>query len=173
MKAILWRLRDELGVSGILSFAVLIAAGIAYFSLVQPMQAQHGDLRAQLAKHSRPAQGAEPSSASDKLGAFYQYMDKPEQTTDWLAKLYAIGQATGVGLQSATYKTHPGSGRLERYEITLPVSGSYTQLREFMKRALAEIPVLSLDQLSLKREARTDGTVNAELRLTLHRVNNP
>jgi hypothetical protein len=39
-----------------------------------------------------------------------------------------------------------------------------------MKRSLAEIPVLSLDQLSLKREARTDGTVNAELRLTLHKV---
>jgi hypothetical protein len=95
MKAILWRLRDELGGAGILSVAVLIAAGLAYFALVQPMQAQ-------LAKHSRTAQGADSSasaSGADKLGAFYQYMDKPEQTTDWLAKLYAIGQATGVGLQ--------------------------------------------------------------------------
>ena len=170
MKAVLWRLRDELGVSGILSLAVLAAAGIFYYTLLQPMQARDGELRAQLAKQARTAPAGEPSSASDKLGTFYRFMEKPEQTTDWLAKLYAIGQATGVGLQSATYKTHPGSGRLERYEIVLPVSGSYTQIREFLKRSLAEIPVLSLDQLSLKREARTDGSVNAELRLTLHRL---
>ncbi|MGQ0651772.1 MAG: GspMb/PilO family protein [Betaproteobacteria bacterium] len=168
MKTVLWRLRDELGVSGILSLAVLIAAAMLYFTLVQPMQVQHGDLRARLEKQARTAPSAEPSSTSDKLGAFYRFMEKPEQTTDWLAKLYAIGQATGVGLQSAAYKSHPGSGRLERYEIVLPVTGSYTQIREFLKRSLAEIPVLSLDQLSLKREARTDGSVNAELRLTLH-----
>jgi len=170
MKTVLWRLRDELGMSGMISVVLLVAAGICYFALVQPMQAAHADLRAQLGKQARTAASSEPSSASDKLGAFYRFMEKPEQTTDWLAKLFAIGQATGVGMQSATYKSHPGTGRLERYEIVLPVSGSYTQIREFLKRALAEIPVLSLDQLSLKREARTDGSVNAELRLTLHRL---
>lgn len=170
MKTILWTLREELGLSGILSVAVLILAAVAYFTLVQPMQAQQVELRAQLSKQARAAPGAEPSAASDKLGTFYRFMEKTEQTTDWLARLYAIGQATGVGLQSATYKTQSGGGRLERYEIVLPVTGSYTQIREFLKRSLAEIPVLSLDQLSLKREARTDGSVSAELRLTLHRL---
>ena len=100
----------------------------------------------------------------------YDYLRKPEQTTDWLAKLYAIGRATGVELAQANYKTQSGSGKLERYEIVVPLAGSYTQMREFLKRALAEIPVLSLDQISLKRENRRDGTVQAELRLTLHMV---
>ena len=44
------------------------------------------------------------------------------------------------------------------------------QIREFLRRSLAEIPVLSLDQVTLKRENRNDGTVHAELRLTLHMV---
>ena len=39
-----------------------------------------------------------------------------------------------------------------RYEIVLPVAGSYAQIRDFLKRALAEIPVLSVDQLTLKRD---------------------
>ena len=52
----------------------------------------------------------------------------------------------------------------------VPLTGSYTQMREFLKRSLAEVPVLSLDQISLKRENRRDGTVQAELRLTLHMV---
>ena len=68
MKAILWRLRDELGVSGILSLAVLIAAGVFYFTLVQPMQAKDGELRAQLAKQARTATSAEPSSAVKSSG---------------------------------------------------------------------------------------------------------
>ncbi len=170
MKAILWRVRDEMGIAGIFSVVLLLACAVFFFGMVKPLQEQHGELRAQLAKQARSAPSGEPSSAAEKLGAFYRFMEKPEQTTDWLAKLYAIGKATGVGLQSATYKTQPAAGRLERYEIVLPETGSYTQIREFLKRALAEIPVLSLDQLSLKREARTDGAVSAELRLTLHRV---
>ena len=52
----------------------------------------------------------------------------------------------------------------------MPLTGSYTQMRDFLKRALAEIPVLSLDQMSLKRESRNDGMLQAELRLTLHKV---
>ena len=97
-----------------------------------------------------------------------------EAPTDWLAKLYGIATATGVELQSGSYQTQggpKGSGtRVERYEITLPVSGSYTQLRDFVKRSLAEIPILSIDQMSIKRQTRDDGALQAELRLTLHLV---
>jgi hypothetical protein len=73
-------------------------------------------------------------------------------------------------MRSATYRTQPAGARLERYEIVLPVSGSYPQIRDFLKRALADIPVLSLDQVSLRRESRNDSRVRAELRLALHRV---
>jgi hypothetical protein len=51
----------------------------------------------------------------------------------------------------------------------LPVAGSYGQIRDFLKRSLAEIPIMSLDQISLKRAERSDA-VQAELRLTLHMV---
>jgi hypothetical protein len=51
------------------------------------------------------------------------------------------------------------------------VAGSYPQIRDFLKRSLAEIPVLSVDQLTLKRESgKGAGPVHAELRLTLHMV---
>jgi hypothetical protein len=98
----------------------------------------------------------------------YDFLGKDQQTTDWLATLYGIGTATGVQLQSASYRSQPSEGRLVRYEIVLPVAGSYPQIREFLRRSLAEIPVLSLDQINLKRENRNAGAINAELRLTLH-----
>ena len=61
----------------------------------------------------------------------------------------AIGTATGVQVSQATYRTQSaGAGPLERTEIVLPLSGSYGQMRDFLKRSLAEIPVMSLDQPS-------------------------
>ena len=165
----LYRLRDELGLTGIAALALLAAAGVFMSLVLQPLKDKNRVLEAR-AGISRDLGAVQNANAADKIGAVYQYLDKPEATTDWLAKLYAIGKATGVELQSASYKTQAAGGRLERYEIVLPLTGSYTQMRDFLKRSLAEIPVLSLDQISLKRENRREGSVQAELRLTLHMV---
>ena len=43
-----------------------------------------------------------------------------------------------------------------RYEIVLPASGSYGQIRDFLKRSVAEIPVLSVDQVTLKKEEKNE-----------------
>lgn len=165
-------LRRELGGLGGTGIAglVLLAATLAFVALVvQPLEAKSRALAERLARTADlPASGA-AEGADEKLGQFYDYLAKPEQTTDWLAKLYAIGHATGVELQSASYRSEQ-AGRIERYQILLPLTGSYAQLREFLDRALAEIPVLSLDQMTLRRESRGDGAVHAELRLTLHMV---
>jgi hypothetical protein len=54
--------------------------------------------------------------------------------------------------------------------MVLPVAGSYTQIRDFLKRSLAEVPVLSVDQLTLKRDGKNAHLIQAEMRLTLHMV---
>ncbi|HET7366282.1 MAG TPA: GspMb/PilO family protein [Burkholderiales bacterium] len=165
----LYRLRDELGAMGMAAIVLFIGAALFMSFVLQPLKDKSRSLAARAGALSAvPVSG---SGASEKLAAVYQYLAKPEATTDWLAKLYAIGRATGVELQSANYKTQGApAGRLERYEMTIPVTGRYTQIREFLNRALVEIPVLSLDQITLKREHRREGMLQAELRLTLHMV---
>jgi Tfp pilus assembly protein PilO len=164
----LYRLRGELGAMGMAAMVLFICAALFMTFVLQPLKDKNRSLaaRAETMSDTPRADG----SANQKLAALYQYLAKPEATTDWLAKLYAIGRATGVELQSASYKTQGAAGRLERYEMTIPLTGSYTQMREFLKRALAEIPVLSLDQVTLKRENRREGMLRAELRLTFHMV---
>ena len=164
----LYRLRDELGTTGMAAIVLFAAAALFMSVVLEPLKEKNRVLAAKAEMVDNRA--APASTAGQKLAAVYDYLRKPEQTTDWLAKLYAIGKATGVELAQANYKTQSAAGKLERYEIVVPLVGSYTQMREFLKRALAEIPVLSLDQISLKRENRRDGTVQAELRLTLHMV---
>jgi hypothetical protein len=169
LHALLYRAREELGVTGVAGIALFLAAALFMTFVLQPLKAKNRVLEARTGI-GRDLGAVQNANAADKISAVYQYLEKPEQTTDWLAKLYAIGKATGVELQSANYKTQNAGGRLQRYEIVLPLTGSYTQMRDFLKRSLAEIPVLSLDQISLKRENRREGTVQAELRLTLHMV---
>ena len=166
----LLRLRQDLGAMGFASIALILAAAAFAFLAVKPLAERNALLAqraAQLAASRAPDQ---PGTAAGKVASVYGFLDKREQTTDWLAKLHGIGAATGVQLKSASYKTQPTDGRIVRYELVLPVAGSYPQIRDFLKRALAEIPVLSLDQLTLKRDSGGAGQVQAELRLTLHMV---
>ena len=196
LKSRLFQLRDELGPMGLASLALLAVTAMFLSLVLKPLQERNTALESSLARHAGRAEaGAPAGAAGGKLERFYEHLGAAEAPTDWLAKLYGIGKATGVELQSGSYRSvspatsansatagnsataagaeRPGAGgggRIERYEIVLPVAGSYPQLREFLKRALVEIPVLSLDQLTLKRESRDDGAVRAELKMTLHLV---
>ena len=157
------RLREMLGVSGLIAVCLLLAA-VAFSSFfLAPLEARNRALLSALSR--KPAAAALPGA--EKVEAVYEYLRKDEETTDWLARLHAIGAATGVQLKSASYRTLSTDARIVRYEIVLPASGSYAQLRDFLKRALAEIPLLSLDAISLKR---IENQIQAEMRLTLHMV---
>ncbi len=170
-------LRHDLGRTGQLALILLALAGVLYKAAIEPLQARAQRLAAEVERQAGRQDGSAEgrgAGAAGKLETFYRYLRHEERTTDWLAKLYAIGQATGVELRAGDYRMLPagdkGAGRIERYEITLPVTGTYAQMRDFLKRSLAEIPVLSLDQVNLKRETRNEGAVHAELKLTLHMV---
>lgn len=171
----LWQMRNELEWTGLAALALLAAAALFLGFVLKPLEARHEQLQRQLA---RVAQQAAPPNAgfihastpAARLAAFYGLLRSEEQTTDRLATIYAIGKAAGVEFRSAEYRMHRSTGRIERYEITLPVTGNYKQIRTFLERTLAEIPVLSLDQVNFRRDSADDATVQADVRLTLHLV---
>jgi hypothetical protein len=170
MKERILNLRHDLGGLGLAALVLLAAAAAFHFAVLQPLEARNAALKARVARQAPAPDAQQPATTADKVAAVYRHLQKDEATTDWLAKLYGIGAATGVQLKSANYRTQPTDARIVRYEIVLPVAGSYPQIRDFLQRALAEIPVMSVDQLTLKRETRNDGALQAELRMTLHMV---
>ena len=170
MKESIARLRQDLGGLGMAAFILLAGAAAFHFAVLEPLEERSTQLKQRISRQAPARTEAGPSTLADKVAAVYRHLEKKEEPTDWLAKLHGIGTATGVQLKSASYRTQPTEGRIVRYEIVLPVAGSYPQIRDFLQRALAEIPVMSVDQLTLKRETRTDGALQAELRMTLHMV---
>jgi Tfp pilus assembly protein PilO len=166
------KIRAELGVAGMASVALLVGALFFLFFIQQPLEARSERLSHLLARsEARPLNDSQLQRASTtnaKMAAFYRFFDHDKQATDWLQTLHGIGQAAGVEFLSADYRVHKTATPIERMEISLPVAGTYEQIRVFLKNALREIPVLSLDQLSFRRSSASDATVHAQLRLTLH-----
>ena len=155
---------DRIGSAGVAGIFLLAAALFFSSFVVRPLEQRAARLQDRVSQKNPAAQ-----PGAEKVAAVYEYLQQGEEATDWLAKLHAIGAASGVQMKSASYKTHKTDARIVRYEIALPVAGSYAQIRDFLKRSLAEIPVMSLDQMTLKREDK-GSAVHAELRLTLHMV---
>lgn len=155
---------DRIGAAGVAGIFLLAAALFFSNYVVRPLEQRASRLQDRVS-HKNPVQ----QPGAEKVAAVYEYLQQGDEPTDWLAKLHAIGTASGVQMKSASYKTHQTDARIVRYEVVLPVAGSYAQIRDFLKRSLAEIPVMSLDQLTLKREEK-GSAVHAEMRLTLHMV---
>jgi hypothetical protein len=169
---LLKRAREELGTAGLLGLVLLTAAALFLLLKLEPLEARRAALDAQLTRGDRGGNAApsrdRASENAARLAAFYDFFETGEAATGWLARLHAAGAAAGVEIRSADYTLHKTGTRLARYEIVLPVTGSYPQIRAFLRNALADIPVLSLDQVQIKREPAQGGKVQAEARLTLH-----
>jgi hypothetical protein len=176
MSAMPYELRslvERLGWPGKAALLLLVSTAVFHQAALKPLDAQRQSLersaeRAAQRLRSSDSNLVRTASPSSKLEAFYRFFQREESTTDWLAKLYAIAEKSGVSLRLAEYRLAPGPGRLDRYEIALPLAGDYAQIRAFLENALIEIPVLSLDQVNFRRKRTNDLTVETEVRLTLH-----
>lgn len=170
--AVLRRAFDSLGWPGTLGVILLLLAGAVSLSVLQPKSTQLAALkRDNLSLKTRIQQAARsglPETANqDDISRFYDFFDGPG-ATHWLDELYAAAAAQDLILARGEYRmTADHSGKLARYQITLPVQGSYLQIRRFVAQALTDVPVASLDDISFKRETIATTQLEATIKLTL------
>ncbi len=160
-------LRRDLGWPGMASLALVAVAVVFHLVAIRPLEQRSQRLDAQLSRPSVDTDQLKRVSAS-RHGEFYKFFHRPERADELLAKVYGIATASGLQLRAADYRLSAGTQPLTRYQITLPVSGTYTQIRSFLEAALAEIPVMSLDHASFRRKTANEGRVDTELVITLH-----
>ena len=131
----LLRLRAEIGLVGIVAL-VLIACGISFQAAVlQPLEARRDKLEQRISQSVAPARGQSDSAPGAGLPRFYRHFESSDDAPTQLARLHGIGKTAGLDLRSAQYRVDKGGPRITRYEITLPLSGTYTQIRSFLTQA--------------------------------------
>lgn len=175
MRQIFGRIRAELGPLGVAGLVILAASTGFLLLVLRPLEAEHRLLDERLMRHARhPGESGFPpgavSSPAAKLNAFYQFFDRDGEPTESLARIHGIARSRGMDLRQGEYRLLASEGRLERYQLVLPIVGSYGQIREFLEEVLAEIPALSLDQTTMRRTRTNVMVVEAEVTMTLHRL---
>jgi hypothetical protein len=79
-----------------------------------------------------------------------------------------LAKKAGIELRKGTYRYNGQAGeRLVRYEVSLPLKGSYAQIRRFLASVLNEIPMASLDRVGFEKRSIGDEKVEANVIFTL------
>lgn len=177
MIAKLQELRNELGWQG-MSGIVLLLLGLIFSNAVMgPQEERASEMRERAESLD---QGAIPGSEMPReatqspavmLEKFYDFFTSDEPITDHLARIYGLAESSGLVLREGDYKVvQDKGGRMTQYQILLPVTGSYNQLRGFVARLLDQVKVISLDQIKFERKNANNPAIEAQIMITLYIV---
>lgn len=180
MNRLRWHIRtwkSRLGREGIAGIGLLGVSLAFYLFALRPAALNVERLHAQIAnltrhEHTAPAQSrTDVKSPSDQLASYYGFFPPQTSTPDALAKIYQAARQQNIDLVEGKYRPKPErAGRLLRYQITLPVTGTYRQVREFLSLVLARIPNAALDDVVFERRKIGESSVEAKITLSLYLV---
>ncbi len=165
----------RLGLPGALGAILLVVAAVyGVFGLLPANEARSAaEARAARAEErlARLQRGDEPmpQTPASQLASFHQALPAQEEATAAMDRIYAAAATEGLTLARGEYQllVEPET-RLARYQILLPVRGSYLQLRRFLGAALAAVPALALDDVEFQRKEISQTTLEGRVRMTLH-----
>lgn len=153
-----------------LAFA-LFACSIYYALQVRPLEVEVEGVRQQALALSRlPDSGTSDSDdPATRLAAFHAAFPHAGDLPDAMQTLYDNAQAEGLVLERGEYRMVQERGeRYMRYEVSLPVKGTYPQLRRFLAKAVAALPTLAVDEVQFSRAQIADALVDCRLSLSLY-----
>ena len=161
----------RLGTPGVLGIGLALGCAAFYASTLAPLGEELGAQRAALERLQsrtlyRPAASGE--DRGEELQRFYNLFPPAERLTDEVARVHRLGRAAGLDLAQGEYRLERRPAGLWAYRITLPVRGSYPQLRDFLAALLKDMPIASIEALRFERKRAADTQLEAQVRVTVH-----
>jgi hypothetical protein len=169
---VLRRLFHHLGWPGVLGVILTVLAVVMALSVMHTKALRLAELKRESAslkvRIEQVAKSGIPETGSqDDLAQFYDFF-ADTYLTEALNKLFAAAAKEKLVLEQGEYRVTPDkSGKLSRYQIVLPVKGSYLQIRQFVARALNDVPVAALEDINFKRETIGATQLEARIKFTL------
>ncbi|HEX6318744.1 MAG TPA: GspMb/PilO family protein [Burkholderiales bacterium] len=170
MKARLNAALRRLGTAGVLGIGLLFGCAAFYVSALAPLDEELALQQAALERlQSRsPYRPASAGGREEELRRFYNLFPPSERLTEETARLHRLGRAAGLDLAQGEYRLERRPAGLWAYRVTLPVRGSYPQLRDFLGAVLKDMPVASIDGLRFERKRAAETQLEAQVRVTVH-----
>ena len=177
----------RLGLAGSMGIVLIAAALVGAVAVLLPAREEAARLEQRAARRAQatqtdgvaPAQSlaaslpsaAHPQPQMERIVALLPGIaDAP----DGIVRLQQFARDAGLALETGEYRLSGEKGaRLFLYEITLPIRGTYPQIRGFLQSASGAMPALSIDDVAIRRESARGREVEARVRLTLHLAEKP
>jgi hypothetical protein len=135
--------------------------------LGQRWDAQAVQLQAEARALRAKARPASTASAPVSVQQWQATLPASSTRQQRLADLLELGIRLDLNGARTEHRLSTIEG-LERLRVTMPVTGSYAQVRRFIAAALEHDPALSLDAIKLRRVSPMSADVDAELQWSLH-----
>lgn len=156
-----------IGLLALLLAAALCGLAARWDGQAAQYQAQTERLRQEL--RLKRAAGLQQAQAPATQAQWWQALPAATERQQRLADLLEMGLRLGlVSARSEHRLSVDAAAGLERLRVSMPVSGGYAQLRQFIAAALQHDAALSLDGLKLRRASPQAAELEAELQWSLH-----
>ncbi len=174
MSRLHWMMRRaerRLGKWGLIAILLFIASVIFLFTNVLPMQASNSNLKQQLAvlpvkpKTITPVLSSEQSLIKE-LASFQNKFSTVEHLPDQLYTLFRLTKAHQLVIDKAEYSlSEKSKTAIQRFEVILPVTGTYPQVKGLILEVLEKLPTVGLGDIVLEREQVGENRAKATLHL--------
>jgi hypothetical protein len=163
------RLLESLGTAGVVGVGVALFCIPFYFSAVVPLESEAArkSLGFERQRARLPVQPAGADAAAD-LARFHAAFPPVERLGAEVEALHSHARSAGLHLQQGEYRLEAKGSGLTAYRITLPVRGSYGQIRNFVGRVLKSMPIASVDAVRFERKRAAETQLEAQVRLTIY-----
>lgn len=155
----------RLGWVGAAGAVLLLAVALLDGLYLRPLEAE----RAALAERNALAAVVRP--VADDPGPTPPAVAAPlaETAEATLRHLFAAARQAGLRLDQGDYQLRRSpAGNQGRYQLTLPVQGSYPAIRDFIAGMLNDDPALALVSVEMNRPAIESTELDATLHFVLH-----
>jgi Tfp pilus assembly protein PilO len=168
------RLLRRAGPVGLLGLGLVVVSVGLWFALIEPESRRLNeqlersvDLQARIRTSAHQVQDL-GDTPEEQLSRFYGFFPGTVTVPDWLAKIERAAVKQHLVLEQGEYRiVRDRLGLITRYQIALPIHGSYPQVVNFVQQVLKEVPIAAVESLSFERQQSGDPQLDAKLRLTL------
>lgn len=166
-----WRWHRHVGLFGVVGLVALVLAGGVWFGVHEPAQAETERLLRAKVKQLSDARNAAASTATSQRDArdlARESLPGERERASVVRRVLALAEASKLRVERSDYTLQTEEPRLQRLRMTLPLGGSYMQVRRFIGQLLNRMPNVALDSLQIDRPDGASGELQTTVRLSIY-----
>lgn len=164
---------NQLGALGLIGISLVLASvllfGLKVTSANTELVIAHEQLNKKISETEKSTNTQETGLYKPEIFDFYSAFPNTSELSTTLQVVKNTASKNRLELNRGDYKFTLISKNqtkvqdIAKYEIKLPLSGSYIQIRTFINEILLQLPTLALRDVQLKRESSMSPKVEANL----------